>query len=82
MPEPVGPDLRYLTIQQAAAHLNVTVRFMRRVVSDRRVRHYKVGKFVRFDPHDLDAFARAGEVNADDGELVTTVWSTARRLAS
>lgn len=73
---------RYLSVAEAAQHLNVSVRFIRRLVSERRIRHYKVGKFLRFDSADLDAFARAGEVQADAGELATLVWSSARRLAS
>ena len=31
----------------AAAHLGVTVAFVRRLVLEKRVRYYKVGKFVR-----------------------------------
>ncbi len=43
---------RYLTLAEAAAYLNVTERFMRRVVSDRKVRFFKLGKFLRFDAAD------------------------------
>jgi excisionase family DNA binding protein len=70
---------RYLTIEEAADHLNVSVRFMRRLVSDRRIRHYKVGKFLRFERADLDAFAQAAEVGAADVALATRVWVSARR---
>ena len=70
---------RYLDIEQAAGYLNVTKRFMRRLVADRRVRYYKVGKFVRFDPVDLDGFARAFEVGSDDAGSLA--WSSVRRLA-
>jgi excisionase family DNA binding protein len=71
--------VRYLNIDEAADYLNVTVRFVRRLVADRRVRHYKVGKFVRFDPADLDAFATACEAGSDD--LASLAWSSVRRLA-
>jgi excisionase family DNA binding protein len=73
----VPPRVRYLNIDEAAGYLNVTVRFMRRVVAERRVRHYKVGKFVRFDPADLDAFATAHEAGSDD--LASLAWSSVRR---
>lgn len=43
----------------ACAYLGITERYMRRLVSTRRIRHYKVGKFVRFAPADLDAFMSA-----------------------
>ncbi|HEX8771087.1 MAG TPA: helix-turn-helix domain-containing protein [Acidimicrobiales bacterium] len=32
----------------AAAHLGVSTTFIRRLVLEKRVRYYKVGKFVRF----------------------------------
>jgi excisionase family DNA binding protein len=76
------PRARYLSIVEAADYLNVGVRFMRRLVGDRRIRHYKVGKFLRFDPADLDAFAAAGEVAAAGrDDLVNETWRAVRRLA-
>lgn len=44
----------------AAAHLGVSTAFVRRLVLEKRVRYYKLGKFVRFRPADLDAFVEAG----------------------
>lgn len=43
-----------LTIDEAADRLNVSVRFMRRLVAERRMAYVKVGKYIRFDPMDLD----------------------------
>ena len=54
---------------------------MRRLVADRRIRYFKVGRFLRFDPSDLDEFATAGEVQAGHDDLVDETWTTARRLA-
>ena len=71
---------RYLSIEEAADHLNVSVRFMRRLVFDRRIRHYKVGKFLRFERTDLDAFAQAAEVGVAEAVLATRVWVSGRRL--
>ena len=76
-----GPRSRYLSIVEAADYLNVGVRFMRRLVADRRIRYFKVGKFLRFDPSDLDGFAIAGEVQVGQDDLVDGTWMTARRLA-
>lgn len=51
-----------LTIAQAAEYLATTPRFVRTLVQERRVRFYKVGRFVRFAQPDLDAFVEAGRV--------------------
>ena len=82
MVESVGGGIRtrYLCLAEAAEYLNVSERFMRRAVSDRRVRFYKVGKFLRFDSLDLDALAEATEVGAGASDLADAVWFSARRL--
>jgi excisionase family DNA binding protein len=49
-----------LDVAGAAAHLGVSEAFVRRLVLERRVRYFKVGKFVRFRSRDLDAFVEAG----------------------
>lgn len=45
-----------LDIEGAARRLNVTPRFMRRLVAEKRVPYLKVGKFIRFDPNDLSSW--------------------------
>lgn len=70
----------YLSVEEAAAHLNVSVRFIRRLVSERRLRHFKVGKFVRFDRSDLDSFVHSGEVAVGHDELEAQVWSARQRV--
>jgi excisionase family DNA binding protein len=62
MMDPVQPpaDNKLLDVAGAAAHLDVSEAFIRRIVLEKRVRYYKVGKFVRFRPTDLDAFVEAG----------------------
>ena len=47
---------RLLDIEGAAEHLTVSVRFMRTLVAERRIPYLKVGKFIRFDRADLDAW--------------------------
>jgi len=81
--EGLSEPQRYLSIEEAATYLNVSVRFLRRLVDERRVRHYKVGKFVRFHPSDLDEFVDVKEPLATRGAdpaLVTEVWRHSRRL--
>jgi excisionase family DNA binding protein len=41
---------RYLSPDEAAGYLDVSVGFIRRMASERRIRHYRLGKFIRFDP--------------------------------
>lgn len=53
-----------LTIAQTAAFLNVDVRWVRRAVFERRIPYYKVGRFIRFDPADLDRFLTQSRVPA------------------
>ncbi|MDQ3681383.1 MAG: excisionase family DNA-binding protein [Actinomycetota bacterium] len=47
--------------------MGVTPRFVRRLVAERRIPFLKVGRHVRFDPADLDAFLAAGRVEAREG---------------
>ena len=51
-----------LTLGEAAEYLNVNERYMRRLVSERRIPYLKVGRLLRFSPADLDAFIEACRV--------------------
>ena len=57
------PRADLLTVEQAAQRLGTGVRFVRRLVSERRIRFYRVGKYVRFHPDDLAAYIRNGQVD-------------------
>ena len=59
-PAPVVGGSGLLDVAGAAAYLGVTEPFVRRLVLERRVRYFKLGKFVRFRTADLDAFVEAG----------------------
>lgn len=45
-----------IDVDAAAERLNVTPRFVRRLVTERRVPYFKVGKFIRFDSAELDSW--------------------------
>jgi excisionase family DNA binding protein len=60
MATPAAEGGALLDVPGAAAYLGVSTAFVRRLVLEKRVRYYKVGKFVRFRPADLDAFVEAG----------------------
>jgi excisionase family DNA binding protein len=56
---------RLLTLPEAAERLGTSVRFARRLVAERRIAFVKVGRHVRIDPADLEAFIAAGRVEAN-----------------
>ncbi len=56
---------RYLDVHEAGAYLGIGARFMRRLVTERRIAFVRVGRFLRFDTADLDAFLAAGRVEPD-----------------
>jgi excisionase family DNA binding protein len=60
---------RLLTVEQAAERLGTSVRFVRRLVFERRIAYVKLGRHVRIPATDLDAFITAGRVEV--GELPT-----------
>jgi len=58
-----SPELdTLLSVEQAAERLGTSVRFVRRLVFERRIAFVKVGRHVRICPADLDAFIEAGRV--------------------
>ena len=61
-----------LTVEEAADILGTRVRFVRRLVAERRIRFYKVGKYVRFHPDDLTAYIQNGRVEPIRPVLIHT----------
>ena len=55
---------KLIDVEEAAVRLGVTPRFIRRLVSERRVAFFKIGKFIRFDPAQLDRWLAACRVDA------------------
>ena len=55
---------RLLTVEQAAERLGTSVRFVRRLIAERRIAYTKLGRHVRIATSDLDAFVAAGRVDA------------------
>ncbi|MFT7601430.1 MAG: excisionase family DNA binding protein [Acidimicrobiales bacterium] len=45
-----------LDIEQAAERLNVSHRFIRRLIAQHRIDYLKIGKFIRFRPDELDSW--------------------------
>jgi excisionase family DNA binding protein len=57
-----------LTVEDVATELGTPVRFVRRLVQERRIRFHKIGKYVRIDPLDLAAYIQAGSVDRGHGQ--------------
>jgi excisionase family DNA binding protein len=53
-----------LTVEEAAERLGTSVRFVRRLIFERRIAYTKLGRHVRIAASDLDAFITAGRVEA------------------
>lgn len=53
---------QYLDVEQSAQYFNTSVRFVRRLIAERRIAYHKVGVHVRIAVADLDAFMAAARV--------------------
>lgn len=53
---------KLLTVEEAAAAINTSPRFIRRLIAERRICFHHVGRFVRIAQSDLEAFVEAGRV--------------------
>lgn len=49
-----NPRRPLVDVSTLAAELGVTTRFVRRLVSEDRIPYLKIGKFIRFDPREID----------------------------
>jgi excisionase family DNA binding protein len=56
-----APD-RLLTVEAAADRLSTSIRFVRRLIAERRIEFVKVGRHVRISESALAAFIDAGRI--------------------
>ena len=54
-------------IDQLAARHGVSERFVRRLVDERRIAFHKIGRYVRFDPDDVDDWIARSRVEERAG---------------
>jgi excisionase family DNA binding protein len=69
---------KLLTVEAAADRMGTSVRFVRRLIAERRIGFIKLGRLVRIAESDVDAFIEAGRmpvITSSDG------WRPARRIA-
>ena len=55
---------RLLTVEEAADRLGTSVRFVRRLIAERRIAYVRVGRHVRIAEADLASFVATGRVEA------------------
>ena len=79
---------RLLTVEEAAERLGTSTRFVRRLVTERRIAYVKVGRHVRLDPTDVEAFIAASRVEVRPSSVAalphrrSSRASSARRMVS
>ncbi len=59
-----SPSDPLLTVAQAGEYLGTSERFIRRLITERRIAYVKVGKYVRQERSALDALEDAGRVHS------------------
>lgn len=69
---------RLLTVEAAAERLSTSVRFIRRLIAERRIEFVKVGRHVRITESALAAFIEAGRVPT---MTATDVWPSMKGAA-
>jgi excisionase family DNA binding protein len=52
------------TAEQAAERMNITPRYVRRLIAERRIAFVRLGRHVRISEADIEAFLTAGRVEA------------------
>lgn len=67
-----------LTVEEAAARMRMSVRYVRRLVAERRIPFHKVGRSVRLKAADVAAHLEAGRV---EPMTVSEVWRHQERVA-
>jgi excisionase family DNA binding protein len=68
----------FLSVPEAADYLNTSVRFIRRLIAERRVAFHKFGKHIRFSVSDLDQYLAATRVEPTS---VSATWRAMRGVA-
>jgi excisionase family DNA binding protein len=66
---------KLLSPQEAADQLGTSLRFVRRLVLERRIPFIKLGRHVRIAASDLEAFVAAGRIEAPAVPSSPKRWS-------
>jgi excisionase family DNA binding protein len=74
----VSADDEVLTVEEAAAFMKMSVRYVRRLVAERRIPFHKLGRSVRLTRADVVAHVESGRVEA---MTESDVWRGLRGVA-
>jgi excisionase family DNA binding protein len=69
---------RLLTVEAAAQRMSTSVRFIRRLIAERRIEFVRVGRHVRISESALTDFIDAGRV---EPMTAPEIWRTTRGVA-
>ena len=73
---------KLLTVEEAAERLGTSTRFVRRLVAERRIAYVKVGRHVRLDPTDVEAFIAASRVEVRPSSVAALPHRRSSRVSS
>jgi excisionase family DNA binding protein len=72
------PPGQLLTVEAAAERMSTSVRFVRRLISERRIAYVKLGRHVRLAEADIAAFIEAGRVRPLEA---SAIWRQRKEVA-
>jgi excisionase family DNA binding protein len=75
---PAPSSDRLLTVEAAAERMSTSVRFVRRLIAERRIAYVKIGRHVRITEADIAAFIEAGRITPME---TSRVWHGERRVS-
>ncbi len=58
-----NPDDKLLDVHSLAVRLGVRVRYIRRLIAERRIPYIKLGHFIRFDPDEIDEWVNQSRIH-------------------
>ncbi len=77
-PTQAAPTGELLTIEDAALRISMSPRYVRRLIAERRIVFYRLGRSVRIAPADLAHYLTTGRV---EPITTSTVWRDLRSVA-
>ncbi len=62
-----------MSVEEASQYLGVGVRFVRRLIAERKIEYYKVGRLVRISPDGLDRYLESRRVPTSDEAMTSSM---------
>jgi excisionase family DNA binding protein len=67
-----------LNVEEAADRIGMSARYVRRLIAERRIVFYRIGRSIRLDPADLTALVESSRVEPISS---ASVWKEVRTVA-